>query len=45
MKIRISALVGFILGGTMLLLLAIAPYVSQHNFQISPVPPGADWTS
>jgi len=45
MKIRLSALVGFIFGGTMLLWLAIAPQVSQHNFQVSPVPPGADWTS
>ena len=41
MKTRLSAL-AIILCGTLAIWLAMAP---QQNFQISPVPPGADWTA
>jgi len=41
MRSRLSAL-AIILCGTLAIWLAMAP---QQNFQISPVPPGADWTA
>src|SRR5262245_29386300 len=41
MKTRLSAL-AIIFCGTLALCLAMAPH---QNFQISPVPPGADWTA
>jgi len=41
MRSRLSAL-AIILCGTLAIWLAMAP---QQKFQISPVPPGVDWTA